>query len=581
MRKVLILVLSALFLVVLAAQERDVRTALHSGPATTAGSKGFTVVEATIPEMQKAMAEGRVTSRELVTQYLVRIATYDRKLHAVMAINPNALAEAAELDRERAQGRLRGPLHGIPVALKDLIQTKDMPTTGGALAFDGFIPPYDATLTKNLRDAGAVIIAKTRLSELAGWVAGTPTLAPGNYNALRGFGMNPYDPRPDPRPATDDGRPALDPRGSSYGGGTAASFWAADVGTDTTGSLLGPSNLTMLVAIRPTLARISRYGVIPVTADQDMPGPMAKTVTDAAIMLGALEGAPPDPNDPATNTCAPPPSRDYTKFLDAAGLKGARIGIPRAFFYRQITPPGAAAPRGGLNAAQAKLMEDAITVLKRRGAVVVDPADFPSLTSNDAAANYASFPICAGTRQVRGNDSNCSIVLKYSDKRDFNKWLATLGPSAPVKTLTELRLWNLNHVAAGSIRFGMGLLDISDEIDLQSDRHRYEADRAKDLALSRTNGFDAVFNRYHLDAVMFPGSSGSDIADRAGYPTIAVPFGMIPNEPTPPFPAGFDAKPGPYGVTFAGLACSEGRLLGIAYGFEQATKKRVPPPLFP
>jgi amidase len=178
-------------------------------------------------------------------------------------------------------------------------------------------------------------------------------------------------------------------------------------------------------------------------------------------------------------------------------------------------------------------------------------------------------------------DTNCSIVLKYGAKRDFNKWLATLGPTAPVKTLTELRQWNLDHAAAGAIRFGMARLDISDEVDLEEDRARYEADRARDLAMSRTNGFDAVMNANHLDAVMFPGSNGSDIADRAGYPTIAVPFGMIPNSPTPPFPEGFDAKPSPYGVTFTGSSCSERRLIGIAYAFEQATRRRVPPQSLP
>jgi amidase len=539
------------------------------------------VVEATIPEMQKALAEGRVTSRGLVEQYLIRIALYDSTLHAVMSINTHALAEADERDQERAQGKVRGPLHGIPIALKDNIQTADMPTTGGALAFDGFIPPYDATLTRNLREAGAIIIAKTRLHEFAGWVAGPPTPSPGNYNALRRFALNPYDPRPDPRPATHDGRPALDTRGSSYGGGTAVSLWAADVGTDTTGSLLGPSNVTMLVGIRPSLARISRYGVAPVTSDQDMPGPIAKTVTDAATMLGVLESAKPDPNDPGTKTCTPPAGRDYTRFLNANALKGARIGIPRLFFYDEIIPPGATHPRGGLNAAQKKLMEQAISILKDKGSVVVDPTDFPSLTSEKADTNYASFPICGGADQARGKDTNCSIVLKYGAKRDFNLWLSKLGPTAPVKSLTDLRRWNLDHIAAGAIRFGMARLDISDEVDLNRDRARYEADRAKDLALSRTDGFNAVMKANRLDALMFPGSSGSDIADRAGYPTIAVPFGMVPNSPVPPFPPGFDAKPAPYGVTFTGSLCSDPRLIGIAYAFEQATKSRHPPPSLP
>src|SRR5256885_4076208 len=221
----------------------------------------FTVVEAGIPEMRDAMAKGRVTSRELVAQYLMRIATYDHRVHAVLAVNPRALAEADALDRERAAGRLRGPLHGIPVALKDNIHTTDMPTTGGALAFAGYVPPYEATLTKSLKDAGAIIVAKTGLTELANWVAGNPDPMPGNYNAVGRFGYNPYDPRPDPREATFDGRPALQTGGSSSGIRTAARFWAANVGSHTGRAIDSPSNANMLVGIRPTIGRISRYGV--------------------------------------------------------------------------------------------------------------------------------------------------------------------------------------------------------------------------------------------------------------------------------------------------------------------------------
>src|SRR5262245_52107303 len=304
---------------------------------TSPAPHGFTVVEATIPEMRTAMEQGRATSKELVQQYLIRIATYEDRLHAAITVNPHALAEAEALDRERAQGRVKGPLHGIPVALKDNVHTTDMRTTGGALAFENLAPPYEATLTKNLRDAGAIILAKTTLTELANWVAGAPTPMPGNYNAVGGQGYNPYDPRKDPRDATFDGRPALNTGGSSSGAGTTANFWAANVGTETSGSILSPSNANMLAGIKPTVGRISRYGVIPITADQDTAGPMAKSVTDAAIMFGVLESAAPDPHDPATKTCTPAPGRDYTKFLKADGLKGMRIGIPRAFFYDKAT----------------------------------------------------------------------------------------------------------------------------------------------------------------------------------------------------------------------------------------------------
>ncbi len=553
---------------------------LASATLTIAQSKPapFAIVEATIPEMQAAMKEGRVTSRELVLLHLVRIALYEDRLNAVISINSRALEEAEERDRERAAGRVRGPLHGIPIALKDNVLTTDMPTTGGALAFEHYHPPYDATLVRNLRDAGAVLIAKAGLTELANWVASG---MPGNYNAVAGYGMNPYDPRRDPREATADGRPALQTGGSSSGIGTAASFWAANVGTETSGSILSPANQNMLAAVKPTVGRVSRYGVIPITADQDTAGPMARTVTDAAILLGALESASADANDPATSRCAPPEGRDYTRFLDPSALNGARIGIPRAFFYDKLTPPGEKEARGGLDADRMALMEDAIAVLKQKGAVIVDPVAIPSISSTDAAKNFLSWSSCAGLDNAKGKDLGCSIVLKYGMKRDFNLWLGTLGPSAPVKSLTELRLWNAAHQKAGAIKYGQAQLDISDEIDVALDRSRYTADREKDLLLSAAEGIDAVMKEHRLDALLFPGASGAALAARPGYPTVIVPFGLAPNAPTPAFPEGFAAKPTPFGVSFTGLACSEPRLIALAYAFEQATRKRVAPALAP
>src|SRR5215470_670750 len=249
----------------------------------------FTVVEASIGDMQRALQQHRITSRELVQQYLTRIALYEDRLNAIIYVNPRALEQADERDRDRAAGRARGPLHGIPIALKDNIQTRDMPTTGGALAFAGLMPPYDATVTKNLRDAGAIIVAKTQLTELANWVT---VGMPANYNSLNGYGMNPYDPRREPRDGLADGRPVLPTGGSSSGVGTSVSFWAANVGTETSGSILSPANQNMLAGIKPTVGRVSRHGIIPITADQDTAGPMARTVTDAAILLGILEGGP-------------------------------------------------------------------------------------------------------------------------------------------------------------------------------------------------------------------------------------------------------------------------------------------------
>jgi amidase len=529
--------------------------------------------------LQAALTDGRVTSRELVLLYLARIATYDKTVNAALTVSRTALAEADSLDRERAQGKVRGPLHGIPVALKDNIHTTNMPTTGGALAFRDLVPPYEATLTKNLREAGAIIIAKTVMTELANWVAGSPTPMPSNYSALGGYGLNPYDPRTDPRAGFNDGRPALFTGGSSSGIGTAVSFWAASVGTETSGSILSPTNQNMLAGIKPTVGRISRYGVIPITADQDTPGPMARTVEDAAILMGALESAQPDPNDPATKACTPPPNRDYRPHLKRDALKGARIGIPRASFYDAVIVAGAGRPRGGLEAAQAAMMKDVIEILKKEGAIIVDSANIPSIVATDSSKNFLLWGTCGSIGQRKGHNANCSTVLAYGMKRDFNAWLASLGKATSIKTLTDLRYFNLQNAPRGAIKYGQSLLDISDEQDTIADRVKYEADRAKDIALGGTYGIAQVVQERKLDALLFPGPSSASIASKPGYPTVLVPFGTIPNAPTPAFPPGFDAKPSPYGVGFTSVACSEPRLIELAYAFEQATKKRVPPSL--
>jgi amidase len=546
-------------------------------PAAPPPPEPFSVVEASFADMQAAMADGRVTSRELVQQYLSRIAYYEDTLNAAMAVNRQALEDADRLDEERRQGLVRGPLHGIPVALKDIINTTDMPTTGGALAFEGYTPPYDATLVTLLREAGAVLIAKTVNTEMANWVT---VGMPGNYSAVGGYGMNPYDPRRDPRPGTSDGRPVMGTGGSSSGTGTAANLWAASVGTETSGSILSPSNANMLAGIKPTVGRISRHGIMPITADQDTAGPMAKSVADAAMLLGAMEGASPDPHDPATAACTPPPNRDYTPHLRADGLSGARIGIPRAFFYDPITLPGDSAPRGGLNEAQAAQMAEVIDALRAQGAEIID-VDIPSIIDPDRAANFLAWNICAGLNNRKGMDQDCSIVFKYGMKRDFNAYVESLGPSAPVTSLTELREFNLANEHRNAIRYGQQHLDISDEMDLEADRARYEEDRAKDIALGGTRGLAAAISEHALDALLFPGVSSAGIAARPGYPSVTVPYGMVLQTPTPPLPDGFDLQPAPYGVTFTGIACSEPRLIELAYAFEQATRRRMPPPLFP
>ena len=525
--------------------------------------ESFDVVEATIAEMQAAMADGRVTAREIVEAHLQRIALYEERVNATIAVNPEALAEADRLDRERAEGRVRGPLHGIPVALKDNVHTTQLPTTGGALAFEGFIPPYEATLTTHLREAGAIILAKTVMTELANFKARG---MPGNYSAVGGYGLNPYDPRREPREGRNDGRPVMGVGGSSSGIGTAMSFWAGNVGTETSGSILSPSNANMLAAIKPTVGRVSRWGVIPITGDQDTAGPMARTVSDVAILLGVLEGAEPDPNDAMTSTCERPSGGDYTSHLRADGLQGARIGIPRALYYEPVTIPGTDRVQDRLSDEGGEIMAEVIRILQEQGATVVDPADIPSVVDPDPAN---SLMLAGG-----------SSVLQYGMKRDFNSWLASLGESAPVRTLTELREWNLAHLAAGSNKYGQALLDMSDDVDLDADRAEYEADRADDLRLNGEHGIDEVMEALELDALLFPGSSGAGISAKPGYPTVMVPFAFLGGGGDPLVP-GFEERPRPFGVSFAGGACSEPRLIEVAYAFEQATQRRVAPTMFP
>ena len=550
-----------------------------AGPENIAAApptQAFSVVEASFAEMQAAMASGKTTSRQIVAEYLARIEKYNGTLRAAISVNPDALAEAEQRDRERAAGELRGALHGIPIALKDNIHTTSMPTTGGALAFKDYTPPYRATLAEGLREAGAIIIAKTTLTELANWVA---TGMPNGYNAVYGYSLNPYDPRQDPRDCCNDGRAVLDTGGSSSGVGTAANLWAANVGTETSGSIQIPANNNMLVSIKPTVGRISRHGIIPITADQDTAGPMAKYVADAAALLAAMEAV--DPADDATGVCDPPADGDYSSHLKAGALAGARIGIPRPFFYEPVTPPGEAEPRGGLSDAEAAAMEQAIALLEAQGAIVVDPAPIPSTVSEDPEYNQLLFGNCFDLPQGKGGDEHCSVILKYGMKRDFNNWLDSLGDTAPVASLTGLREFNLAHREQGAIRYGQAQLDISDQMDVEADRARWRADRDKDLRLSRNGGIDAALETHDLDALLMPSWKSENILNKAGYPAVGVPYTVVPAAPEPPLPDGFELMPMPFGVSFIGTACSEPRLIELAYAFEQATAARKPPAEFP
>jgi amidase len=266
-----------------------------------------------------------------------------------------------------------------------------------------------------------------------------------------------------------------------------------------------------------------------------------------------MEGTSPDPHDSATKTCTPPAGNDYTRLLNPRALEGARIGIPRAVFYDSVKVGGSTTPRGFLNAAQKKVMDEAIAVLKAQGAVIVDPADIPSIIAPDPAENFLNWNVCGGLDNAKGLDAGCSIAFKYGMKRDFNAWLASLGDRAPVKSLT-------------------------------ADRERYLADRRKDIRLSATNGIDAALEAHRLDALFVPGVSSAGIGARPGYPTVTVPWAFVPvprGEGANAFPAGFEPKPQPFNVSFTGTACSDPKLITLAFAFEQATKRRVAPPQLP
>ena len=552
-----------------------VATILAIGTEQPRAQSTYDVREKTIRQLQDALTTGQVTSVQLVDLYLDRIKKYKDLLNPVIAINGNARADAARLDAERAAGIVRGPLHGIPIALKDNILTRDPGTTGGALAFADFEPPYDATITIDYQRAGAVILAKTVLTELANWVTnGMPT----NYSAVGGYGKNPYDPRQDPRTTApfNDGRPVLSTGGSSSGIGTAASLWAANIGTETSGSILSPTNQNMLAGIKPTVGRISRWGIIPITADQDTAGPMGRTVEDVALMLGAIDGF--DPRDPITARCPSPPGHDYTRDFHIDGLRGKRIGIPRANFYTPFPRPDTGANAGGRTAEQLALMEEAINIIRSLGATIVDPANIPSYVDGTPSRNYvvAGAGICTGMREHETNP-NCSTTFQYGFKRDFNDMMATFGAAAPVRNLAELRAFNTANASRNAIKYGQDLLNSSDAIDLVRDKARYDADRARDLFLADTHGLGEAIAVNRLDALLFPdGNIVAGILNKAGFPAVTLPFGFV-STANAAFPADFNPLPAPFGVAFAGTACKDAELLQMAYAFEQNTKRRVPP----
>lgn len=547
------------------------------------GSARLQLVEATVADLQKAAQTGLASTADIVQAYLDRIAAYDKsgpKLNAYLTVNPNALAQAQAEDAARHPGIARRPLDGVPMILKDNVDTADMQTSAGSVALTGSVPPDDATIARKLRSAGAIIMGKATLTEFANFLTNG---MPAGYSSLGGYGFNPFDPRPDPRAGVDgfgrpfaDGRQALSPGGSSSGPGIAVSANLATVGigTETSGSILSPGTQNLLVGIKPTVGLVSRDGIIPITADQDTAGPLARTVEDAARVLGVIAGY--DPADPATNACLTPGNcfSDYTQFLDKHALRGARIAVPHFAYWTNN------AGTVNLTPSQIAVMNNAIAVLRSEGAVVEDPFDIP----DQAALN--AFPGCGPPPGPPFTGAPCSTVLLYGFKRDLNAYLASLGAPAPVHNIAEVVAYNAAHPI--TLKYAQDLAISSNLMDTapgSADTIRYQADRAKDLLLSRTNGLDVVYRDF--DAILFPANRGANIAARAGYPSIVVPGGFVTNDPSltvppgPAYPAGFVPQLQPYGVTFSGPAFSEPKLIGYAYAFEQATHHRVPPATTP
>ncbi len=542
----------------------------------------FDLLETTIPAVQDAIDDHIITAEQLVRMYHKRIAAYDgpetaAHLNAYIHINSRALEDADdrdhEGDRDRGEGGKHRVLAGIPMILKDNVDTRDMPTTAGSLAFEGSFPRSDAFITRRLRNAGAIVLGKATMTEFANFLTNG---MPAGYSSLGGYGFNPYDPRPDPRTALDallrpfnDGRPALTPGGSSSGPGIAVAANLAEVGigTETSGSILSPGTANGLVGIKPTVGLISRDGIIPITADQDTAGPLARNVTDAAIVLGVIAGF--DPNDPATRACLTPGNcwKDYTRFLDPNALQHARI----------VVPP--------FPANRAAVMNNAIAVLRAQGAYVetrtvgLDP-QLGGCPSRPPAANYP--PADAVPPALR-----CSTVLNYGFKRDLNQYIHDhVRGSFPIHSLQDVVNFNTAHSPAAT-KYDQDLAIFSQLFDISpgsSDTARYNRDRAEDIARSRgaiaalLNGVDGLPGTADdFDAFLASGNNLAGTPAKAGYPSIVVPGGTFQNVVDPPFPAGFDAKDGPAGVTFSGRAFSEPRLIGLAYAFEQATHYRFPP----
>ncbi|MFS0558172.1 amidase family protein [Brevibacillus sp. 179-C9.3 HS] len=482
------------------------------------------IVEADISKMQAAMEAGMIGAEDLVRVYLDRIHAFNPVLRAIIEVNPDAIQIARELDYERKKTGSRGPLHGVPLLVKDNIGTHDqMHTSAGSIALANSIAPVDSFVASQLRTAGAVLLGKANMTEWANFMSSTMWAG---YSSRGGLTLNPYGPG------------ELFVGGSSSGSAVAvaANLCAAAIGTETAGSIISPASQNSVVGLKPTIGLVSRSGIIPLTHTQDAAGPMARTVKDIAIILGTLVGA--DVKDKDTLASLSYAYSDYTEFLDESYLQQASIGIPR--FYMQH-----------LDEARLRIVNDAIAVLKEKGATIVDPVSLP----------------CEQTEW----DWN---VLRYEFKKYLNEYLASVAGTVPVRSLEEVIAFNKEH-AQVALKYGQDKLIWCDSTSGTLTEDEYWESRRKNIEMARTNGLDHVLAEYQLDALLFLGNeNGPDLAARAGYPVITVPGGYADSGVIAP--GGYITK-GPQGITFVGRAFSEPVLIKIAYGFEQASKHRVAP----
>jgi amidase len=529
------------------------------------------VENATISDLQEALAAGRTTAVDLVRAYTARIAAYDRagvSLNAVREMNSDALAIAAMLDA--AKPSIRRPLEGIPILLKDNIATGDAQhTTAGSVALANVRAKRDAAVAKLLRDAGAVILGKANLTEFANILA---VGMPSGYSSLGGQVRNAHAPQVDGK-----GVPIVAPGGSSSGSAVAvaAGFVAAAIGTETSGSLLSPANQNGVVTVKPTVGLISRAGIVPIAASQDTAGPLTRTVRDAAILLNVLAAV--DPSDPATQAQQRP--ADYTRFLDRDGLRGARIGVPS-----DPSDPGNDVYYGQLRPGTAAVMRDAIAVLEAAGATVVR-ANIPTAGWIGGPGTEMTVLNRNPESPTRNQPAHLPIVFIYELKHDLNAYLRDWIDDPQIRTLADIIAFNKAH-AERALRFGQDIFLAAEATRGDLSEMEYISARRMDLIAARTLGLDAYMDQYKLDAVLFPGNAGAAIAAKAGYPSIEVPAGMVKDTPTllAAVVAGHSdqqAAERPVGATFTGRAWSEPVLLRLAYAFEQATKARRMPPDMP